>query len=159
MLWSVLALQLPAIFTTWSKLEVYLNHTPYFHTEMLAIILKWFSILYRCYYSQNYSGIIISGLIMGAVCLQRLVQYVHNVRPGQQLLWFMVTRSQAFTGSRLGLLAEGLEQGHYCGHDAVHVWTLWCNHIHILILIRDRSKGGNEWTRPATKYVNVLVMN
>ena len=62
MLWSVLALQLPAIFTTWSKLEVYLNHTPYFHTEMLAIILKWFSILYRCYYSQNYSSIIISGL-------------------------------------------------------------------------------------------------
>ena len=55
------ALQLP-IFTTWSKPEVYLNHTPYFHMEMLAIILELFSILYRCYYSQKYSGIIISGL-------------------------------------------------------------------------------------------------
>jgi len=30
---------------------------------MFAIILKLFSILYHCYYSQNYSGIIISGLV------------------------------------------------------------------------------------------------
>jgi len=58
-----LALQLSAIFTTWSKPEVYLHHTPYFYMEMLAIILELFSILYRCYYSQNYSGIIISGLV------------------------------------------------------------------------------------------------
>ena len=62
MLWSMLALQLPVIFTTWSKPEVYLNHTLNFHTETLATILELFSILYRCYYSQNYSGIIISGL-------------------------------------------------------------------------------------------------
>jgi len=56
------ASQLSAIFTTWSKLEVYLHHTPYFHMETLATILELFSILYHCYYSQNYSGIIISGL-------------------------------------------------------------------------------------------------
>jgi len=31
--------------------------------EMLAIILELFSILYCRYYSQNYSGIIISGLV------------------------------------------------------------------------------------------------
>jgi len=70
LLWSVLklALQLSAIFTTWSKLEVYLHHTPYFHTETLAIILELFSILYCCYYSQNYSGIIISGLLGLLVC-------------------------------------------------------------------------------------------
>ena len=36
---SELALQLSAIFTTWSKPEVYLHHTPYFRTETLAIIL------------------------------------------------------------------------------------------------------------------------
>jgi len=62
--WSMLELmlQLSAIFTTWSKPEVYLHHTTYFHTETLAIILELFSILYHCYYSQNYSGIIISGL-------------------------------------------------------------------------------------------------
>jgi len=57
-----LALQLSAIFTTLSKPEVSLHHTPYFHTETLAIILELFSILYHCYYSQNYSGIIITGL-------------------------------------------------------------------------------------------------
>ena len=57
-------------FTTWSKPEVYLYHTPYFHTETLAIILELFSILYCCYYSQNYSGIIISGLgVQDAHCL------------------------------------------------------------------------------------------
>jgi len=40
--------------------------TPHpFHTEMFAIILELFSILYRCYYSQNYSSIIISGLTTG----------------------------------------------------------------------------------------------
>ena len=39
-----------------------LHHTPYFLTETLAIILELFSILYCCYYSQNYSSIIISGL-------------------------------------------------------------------------------------------------
>jgi len=57
-----LALQLSATFITWSKPEVYLHHNPYFRTETLAIILKLFSILYRCYYSQNYSSIIIAGL-------------------------------------------------------------------------------------------------
>jgi len=60
----VLVLQL-AIFTTRSKPEVYLHHTPYFRTETIAIILELFSILYRCYYSQNYSSIIISGLAVG----------------------------------------------------------------------------------------------
>ena len=44
-------------------MEVNLCHTPYFHMQKLAIILELFSILYLCYYSQNYSGIIISGLI------------------------------------------------------------------------------------------------
>ena len=74
MLRSVLeiALQLSAIFTTWSKPEVYLHHTPYFHAETLAIILELFSILYHCYYSQNYSGIIISGLVMNAVSTQTI---------------------------------------------------------------------------------------
>jgi len=59
-----LVLQLSATFTTWSKLEVYLHHTPYFRTETLAIILELFSIIYRCCYSQNYSGIIIAGLVV-----------------------------------------------------------------------------------------------
>jgi len=49
-----------AIFTTWSKPEVYLHHTPYFRIEMLAFILE-FS-LYHCYYSQNHSSINIAGL-------------------------------------------------------------------------------------------------
>ena len=43
--------------------QVNLHHTSYFHMQMLAIILELFSILYLCYYSQNYSGIIISGLV------------------------------------------------------------------------------------------------
>jgi len=73
----VLALQLPAIFITWSKPEVYLNHTLYFHTETLAIILELFSILYRCYYSQNYSGIIISGLVV--MILFELIDYQSHV--------------------------------------------------------------------------------
>ena len=57
-----LTLQLSVIFTTWSKPEVHLHHTPYFHTEVRGVVLELFSILYCCYYSQNYSGIIISGL-------------------------------------------------------------------------------------------------
>ena len=60
-----LTLQLSVIFTTWSKPEVHLHHTPYFHTEVRGVVLELFSILYCCYYSQNYSGIIISGLSVG----------------------------------------------------------------------------------------------
>ena len=45
-----------------SVTTAHFHHTPYFRMETLAIILKLFSIPYCCYYSQNYSGIIISGL-------------------------------------------------------------------------------------------------
>ena len=34
-----------------SKPEVYLHHTPYFHMEMLAIILELFSILYSQFFN------------------------------------------------------------------------------------------------------------
>ena len=65
---SVLVLKMSAIITMCSKSEVNMHHTPYFHMQMLAIILELFSILYLCYYSQNYSGIIISGLHMTVHC-------------------------------------------------------------------------------------------
>ena len=73
--------------TTRSKPEVYLHHTAYFHTKMLAIILELFSILYRCYYSQNYSGIIISGLLHTTSCLilSRLSPALITYHPGSPL--------------------------------------------------------------------------
>jgi len=49
-----------------------LHHTHYFHMEMFAIILEIFSILYRCYYSQNYSGTNISGLVCRVLRLDSL---------------------------------------------------------------------------------------
>ena len=77
MLWSVLSVTTS---TTWSKPEVDLHHTPYYFTETLAIILNLFSILYHWYYSQNYSGIIISGLttFWESVLLQLLLAVIVN---------------------------------------------------------------------------------
>jgi len=46
-------------------MSIYTTPLAYFRMETLAIILELFSILYRCNYSQNYSGIIISGLMLG----------------------------------------------------------------------------------------------
>jgi len=45
------------------------DHQLRIRTFDLAIILEIFSILYHCYYSQNYSGIIISGLTPGQLCM------------------------------------------------------------------------------------------